>query len=255
MRKFLLIPAVGVVGLIAIFLVLDDPGRQELFKYDHIVFKLIAAGATLAAALHFSRRDYMFYAWSALVVNYGVLALRDVLGVLDHISTVGRHVCVIVANIFGVVAIMLFARAYRAAGLEYAGSPASRRIGILIGILVALAVSAHPAYTSYQTMRGGNPEGVTYLVSTVGDLLSLSLIVPVLLTALSLRGGRLAWPWTMLVISYVGWLVFDVLASIETAAGVASLKMILARQCMRAVGCLSVAAAALAQRSVASDAD
>jgi hypothetical protein len=250
MRRYLAIPAVGVLALIVTFVVLDDPHRVQLFRYDHVVFKIIATVATLAAALHFSTRDYMFYAWSALVVNYGVLAGRDVLTLLGQMNTAGRHACVIVANVAQVVAMLLFARAYRAAGLEYDGKASTRRLGIVLGILVAIAISAYPAYTSFKTMQAGNPEGVTYLVSSLGDLLALSLIVPVLLTALSLRGGRLAWPWTMLVIANLGWLVFDVLASIEEAAGGAALEMVLAKQCMRAIGCLGVASAALAQRNV-----
>jgi hypothetical protein len=252
-RKFLLIPAIAVVSLIVVFMVLDDPQRVQLFKYDHIVFKVAASLAALAAAFHFSARDYMFYAWSAIVVNYGVLALRDILGLFDRISTTGRHACVIIANVFGVIAILLFARAYRATGLEYAGEASTRRFWVIGGVLVALGVSVYPAYSSYLAMQAGNAEGVTYLVSTVGDFLSLSLIVPVLLTALSLRGGRLAWPWTLLVISYCGWLVFDILASIAEAQGNnVSLKLVLAKQSFRAIGTLGVAAAALAQRSVAS---
>lgn len=252
MRRFLLIPAGGIVALVVAYAVLDDAMRARLFEYDHIVLKALACAGTLAAALHFSRRDFLFYAWAAQAASYGTLFTRDVLTRLGHLGQFGQHLCVIFANAIGVLGMWLFARAYHASGLEFAGTPTARRLGIAAGILVALGISAHPLYTSYLEWQQGNPDGVTYLVSSAGDMLSLSLIAPVMLTALSLRGGRLAWPWTLLVASGIGWLTFDVIATIEVAAGAATLEMALLRECTRVIGCLCAASAGLAQRSVTS---
>jgi len=43
----------------------------------------------------------------------------------------------------------------------------------------------------------------------VVDILTLCLITPLLLTAVSLRGGLFSWPWGLVTASQISWLLYD----------------------------------------------
>jgi hypothetical protein len=55
--------------------------------------------------------------------------------------------------------------------------------------------------------------GVT---GAIGDAAAISLIAPVMLTALALRGRTIAWPRALLTASAFGWLCYDAVFSISS---------------------------------------
>jgi hypothetical protein len=63
-------------------------------------------------------------------------------------------------------------------------------------------------------------EAVRMLASCFGDIFCFSLLAPMFLTALSLRGGVLVWIWTLLTLSGLSWLGVDGAATFLPAMGV-----------------------------------
>jgi hypothetical protein len=86
--------------------------------------------------------------------------------------------------------------------------------------------------------------------SALGDMVSLCLIAPLLLTALSLRGGLIGWTWTLLTASYVAWLLYDALLVVGPWLGLGPRGVRTGSELFRALGCTFGFTAGLAQRAV-----
>src|SRR5262249_44582275 len=88
------------------------------------------------------------------------------------------------------------------------------------------------------------------LFSALGDMVSLWLIAPLLLTALALRGGLFGWPFALLTASYGAWLGYDALGVGGGDLGLSPHATPAAAEPFRAPGCLYGLSAGLAQREV-----
>jgi hypothetical protein len=84
----------------------------------------------------------------------------------------------------------------------------------------------------------------------VGDIFSLALIVPVLLTTLALRGGLLSWPWGLMTASQFGWLLYDASATLRLFVVIEPATATMWSEMFRALACTYCFAAGLAQRAV-----
>src|SRR5262249_54030499 len=62
---------------------------------------------------------------------------------------------------------------------------------------------------SGRELAAGSWGSLIAFVSAVVDILSLCLISPLLLTAVSLRGGLFSWPWGLVTANRVCWLLYD----------------------------------------------
>lgn len=87
----------------------------------------------------------------------------------------------------------------------------------LIAAALAAAVAGPGAYKSALAVAHGDGGSLIVLVSAVVDILSLCLISPLLLTAVSLRGGLFSWPWGLITASRLSWLLYDAAVSFAPA--------------------------------------
>ena len=95
-----------------------------------------------------------------------------------------------------------------------------------------------------------------FAVSSAGDIFSLALIVPVLLTTLALRGGLLSWPWGLMTASQFGWLFYDATGTIRHFVHMEPATVTMWSEIFRAIACVFCLSAGIAQRAVsAPDAD
>lgn len=231
--------------------------REEVLLRAVQGSKLLAAVGAIAAALAFERGDYLRRAWALQALTM-ILLLRDVpLGMLPKGALVFgispgvvHQVFITAANVSGVYATWLLARAWQVAGIELPGSPL--RKGLLVGavILLAAAITGVPLAHNVVAWSSGAPVRLGILASIAGDTLSICLIAPLLLTVLAMRGGMLVWPWGILSASMVCWLLFDAgdlamqLEALRPAVGAISV----ATDCSRVLACCLLGAAGLAQR-------
>ncbi|EYF00153.1 hypothetical protein [Chondromyces apiculatus] len=257
-RLLVALPVVLVAALAGGAAVVDDPaGRDALTTGASYGVKLFGAAGALAAALAFERGDYLRRAWG-LQALYMLLLARDAVlrGIPAGSPVLGVQVelvdgvVVIVANVAGVAAAWMMARAWAEAGFEM---PAPRWQKLLVGgvaLGVAVGCMGAPLVHDIQALAGGDLSRIKSVVSTVADMASTSLIAPVLLTVLAMRGGILVWPWGMFAASMVCWLVFDAGSLvIDVAALRASGSWTLvAWEGSRVLACGFAGAAGLAQR-------
>jgi hypothetical protein len=118
---------------------------------------------------------------------------------------------------------------------------------VMIALVVAGALLAPDVKVA---MRGG-PVDVIAIISGTADVISLSLIAPVLFTVLAMRGGILAWPWGLYTASLVCWLLYDggeALLRIDALVAMAPGLRVF-KESMRLLACAFVCSAGLAQRS------
>jgi hypothetical protein len=86
------------------------------------------------------------------------------------------------------------------------------------------------------------------VASNLGDIVSFSAIAPILLTAIAMRGGALAWPWALVTLSNVGWLLYDLSWSFERQWALSEHTLRIIAEFWRGQGCIMAFAAGLAQR-------
>jgi hypothetical protein len=94
----------------------------------------------------------------------------------------------------------------------------------------------------------GSRRGIISVASDAGDAISFCLIAPVLLTALALRGGKLAWPWAVLFVSLFGWLLFDAAGTVGAWAHASASSVRMAEELARCLACTCNFSAGLLQR-------
>ena len=124
---------------------------------------------------------------------------------------IAANVLVILQNVFIALALLLFVLAWRATGLTAPISKTAQTLSIVLGIAVAVLVGGYPLAKAL-TSADADP---ILLVSTLGDIVGLSLIVPLMLPALAMRGGLLMHTWIYLAASEVAWLLYDLCWALE----------------------------------------
>jgi hypothetical protein len=159
-----------------------------------------------------------------------------------------RAALALLGNLLAVVGLWLLARTSRIAGLEPPGSRTARMALVVFGTVVAVSLVAPGMYGDLREVRGGDVAALVNVAGDVGDVISFLLIAPVLLTAIAMRGGRLLWPWALLTLGNIGWLVFDAPAAFAAVAGGMTPTLKAVTEASRMAACLYYAAAGLAQR-------
>lgn len=253
LRVLVLIPIAAALALFVAAKASSNPDQVYLFA--GLVAKALAVVGAILAASRFARGDHLWSAWSMLGVSYGLLVVKDAVWGYDTLieaSTLSvpqetiRSTVLLVANVASVAGMLQFARAWNVAGLAPSESTARRNAVIAGALVTALLIAGKGAWTDAHHMDHGAWGNVC---GDVADILSFVLLAPVLLTAIALRGGLLAWPWALLTASNVGWLVFD---ATSTLADLFGAHVHLFSELVRVAACALVLAAGAAQRRITS---
>src|SRR6185503_4202742 len=163
---------------------------------------------------------------------------------------VAAGILVALANLSQVVGTWMLARTWKVAQLELPGTAAAQWLTVgLVGLLAA--VFAGPAVLrNAGPLLAGDLSRAAGVFSSLGDMVSLWLIAPLLLTALALRGGLFGWPFALLTTSYLAWLGYDALGVLGADMGLSAHASRAGSELFRALGCLFGLSAGLAQRTV-----
>ena len=207
-RSIAIAATAGVI-LVALFYALVFPSlatdsRTWIHGGVRIVLLAMVAVATGLAANQFGWwSEYLGRAWTLFFVEYGLLVAGEVFRRALPQAEFASEICVVVANLAGIGAYVLMARALRAAGLEYYGSPLKRWVVIALALAVALLLCYPTVVDTLATART-NPSD---LVSPVADIITFVLVAPLLLTTFALFGGQLFWTFAFLTVGTMGWMV------------------------------------------------
>jgi hypothetical protein len=259
-RKIAAIPLVWGVAFCALLAAFPAGDRGPLYLAGNEFSKALATFGCFAAAYAFERGDYMRRAWSLNAWCYLLLLTRDV---VTHLIAPGSllpfgHMKVelvegtlaLVANASSTLGCLFLARAWQIAGLEYPGSRAGK-IALMLGVAAfALGVSGTDLMSDGAVLLGGDLGALHLVASDLGDIFSLCLLAPMLLTAVAMTGGSLRWPWGLLTASLVFWLFYDATSTLDHILPGHEATTQLARGVFRALACAAECAAGLAQRRV-----
>lgn len=218
--------------------------------------KALALFGSWAAALAFERGDYLRRAWFLIGGCMALLLLRDLtlapLGLQEALGQGNlealRTGLVLLANGSQVVGTWLLARAWKVADLSLPGTRQRRWAVLAAAALLAAAFAGPGVVTNLQRAAAGELGALTGAVSALGDMISLCLIAPLLLTALALRGGLFAWPWGLMTASYLAWLLYDAALVLGPWLGQDAAGTRATSELFRALGCTFGFSAGLAQR-------
>jgi hypothetical protein len=181
---------------------------------------VVTCFSALLTSAKFSTGDRMLVCWLFVGAGYLLSAVRHgtrLYAYLDPsvvLPPVAANTLLILQNVFIALALLLFVLAWRATGLAAPLSPGAQTLSILGGIAVGVLAGGYPLMKALTT-ADADP---VLLVSTLGDMVGLSLIVPLALPALAMRGGLLMHTWIYLAASEVSWLVYDLWWAVQPQA-------------------------------------
>jgi hypothetical protein len=218
--------------------------------------KVLTLVGSWAAALAFERGAYQRRAWFLIGLCMALLLTRD-LTLLPFFRrfdprslAVAAGLLVALANLSQVIGTWMLARTWKVAQLALPGSAAAQWATVaLVGVVAAAAAGPGVIRNGGLLLRGDFTRAAG-VFSSLGDVFSLWLIAPLLLTALALRGGLFGWPFALLTTSYVAWLGYDVVFVLGPDLGLSARGARTLSELFRALGCLFGFSAGLAQRWV-----
>lgn len=230
--------------------------RQIALRVEIETVKLLGLTGSIIAARSFDRGQHLRRAWLLNGSCYGFLLLRDLLYGVWLVRESGEPsqyleaLIVLIANAGAVTGIWMLSRTWIVAGIDLPWSPLRREIVRWLGIVVGLAIAGPSLVFSIDGAMKGEVRALVYVVSSAGDIVTLALIVPVLLTTLALRGGLLSWPWGLMTASQFGWLLYDATGTIGLFMHMEPRTATMWSEIFRALACTYCFAAGLAQRAV-----
>jgi hypothetical protein len=247
--------AVAYLGLQALFV--EEQARRLFFTSEIATMKLLAAAGCFIAASRYRRREYMGIAWYLIAVDYFVLFAKDLLfgrvlhlpGIDPETASTVRAVSVIIANGTAAVGCVMLARVWHVAGIALPGSRRIQYAAMMLGVGIAIAIVGWGTWQDIGNLRQtGDKDAIVAIASNLGDIVCFSAIAPILLTAIAMRGGALAWPWALVTLSNVGWLLYDMSWSFERQWALSEHTLRIIAEFCRAQGCAMALSAGLAQR-------
>jgi hypothetical protein len=219
--------------------------------------KLVALFGCLLAGLSFARGHHLHRAWMWQACSYGLIVLRD--GVLHRSLLLplddgaGRWVELVVmiaANAAGVWGAWLLAHAWQVASVTLPGTPALRAGVRTAAAIMAVSITLPSMIVQLPHVGDGTPFPIIALVDALADAISLSLVAPVLLTAVGLRNEQIVWPWALLSASFFGWLCYDAVYSVSPLIPGIGQQMRAFGEAFRMFAVIAAATAGIAQHLV-----
>jgi hypothetical protein len=247
-----------VLAALAFGLFKGSGGASWAYTWAGLLSRAAAAVGCGLAAAQFDRGDYMRKAWTAMGLTYLILLVyaalfggAHLIGDLLPVTVAGivGGILVGVANVFTIVGEVLVARTWSAAGMDFEVSRAVKVAAVVGSLLLALVIAGGSAWADLQLVLQGNYASLSDLFSAMGDIVALAVLAPIVLTALSLRGGSLFWPWGMLALGTVAWVLFDGTYTFSGWFGIASEHVRPLAQAFAVGGSLAYLSAGLFQRS------
>jgi len=250
-RALALLPLILVVVVATTALALGDRMTVAL-TVGNEAGKMLALAGGISAALAFEQGEYLNRAWFTYSGCYALLLVNDAMGAAGLTSPqmmIVRGLVVLVANGCSVGGTFMLARAWTVAGLDEDGDARSRRRMMFAGTAVlALLITGWPLSQDVHDLVRGRPVALISIASDLGDTFTLALVAPVMQTALALRGGVLRWPWGMLTMSGISWIVYDTTSDLLILWHVGPGLALVASECVRVLANGWIFSAGVAQR-------
>jgi hypothetical protein len=246
-RGLLFVPVVLVGAVMLAWALLPVGLRPSILTGGVETAKALAILGCVLASLAFDAGDYLRRAWLLLAVCTVFLLARDVVALAGG-PAAAQGFLALAGNGCSVGGTWVLARAWAVSGLDEGEPPAGRVAVQAAACGVAVLVTGAPLLGDLDALLHGEVFALVPLVSDVADAIILVLLAPLLQTTLALRGGVLRWPWAMLTLNNVLWLVFDAAYGFGGVLHVASDRRHLIMEALRTLATAYTFSAGLAQR-------
>lgn len=245
-RTLAVAPLALVAAMLGVWSLAPAEARPTVLAVSVASSKVLAIGGCLIAAWTFEAGDYLRRAWLLLAACIVGLFGRDLVALAGG-PAVAQGLLATLGNGCSVAGTWMLARAWRVAGLEEDRTSRSWALPAAT-VVVALLVTGWPIANDLRALARGEVFAVVPLVSDLADAIVLALLAPLLRTTLALEGGALRWPWALLTVGNLLWLVFDVLYGILAVRQVDPSGVRIATDGLRVLATLYACSAGLAQR-------
>jgi hypothetical protein len=200
-----------------------DEALAPFTFWQRILARVLAAAGCFAAISCFERGDHLRNAWLWLGAGTIVILIRDLLRLFPGFAPQGADpkaqlvvtALGILSNLALLGGIWMLARSWKMAAITLPGGRSGFGVVAVATAILALTVTGPGAFNHLQQVSQGDWSSLVLVVSALVDIVTLCLITPLLLTAVSLRGSLFAWPWGLVTASQLAWLLYDIAASLR----------------------------------------
>ena len=219
-----------------------------------LLYALAAATAGVAAAKFGWWREHIGRAWTLFSLEFVCLLINYILRRAAPGATLGLEATLVAANLAQIAAYWLMARVLISAGIGYLIGGTKRILLTVVALAVAVILCHVSLLAQWEAIRSGQVH-LGSLVSVLADVITFTLVAPLAMSALTLRGGQLSWIFGFLTVSVFGWMINTGAPSINDLLGGGPVALRFTLLAGVAVAALCNAAAATAQaRAVRSNA-
>ncbi len=191
--------------------------------WQRILVRVLAALGCFVALSCFERGDHMRRAWFWLGTGKVVILIRSVLRLSPAFDpqsgTPAAQVVMaglgVLSNLALLVGIWMLARSWKMASITLPGGRSGVAAVAVVTATLALLVVGPGALLSFRELLQGDWNALLPVVSAVVDIVTLCMITPLLLTAISMRGGLFSWPLALVTASQLSWLLNDFAAGLK----------------------------------------
>ena len=170
------------------------------------LYSLGTVAACVAASQFGFWRERIGLGWTLFAIEFALLLINYIVRRTAPDAETVRSVTLVGANVMQIAAFWVMARVLNAAGFGQIFSPAKKAI-ITIGALgIALALCWPTLAQHWALIAAGNARPAS-AISAVADVITFTLVAPLALSAIALRGGQISWIYGFLTLSVVGWMI------------------------------------------------
>ncbi|HEV2851704.1 MAG TPA: hypothetical protein VHC97_02765 [Thermoanaerobaculia bacterium] len=191
--------------------------------WQRILVRVLAAAGCFAAVSCFEPGEHLRRAWFWLGAGTVVILIRDLLrlapafdpqsagpGAQSLVTGLG-----ILSNLALLAGVWMLARSWKMAAITLPGGRSGVGAVAVVTAALALLVAGPGALQHLRELSQGDWSALVLVVSAGVDILTLCLITPLLLTAVSMRGGLFSWPWALVTTSQLSWILYDFAAGLK----------------------------------------
>jgi hypothetical protein len=227
-RTLAWLPVAALLPVFVLEMVVGPGALQSgLVRAEVEIAKAFWLFGCLAAAYTFEPGDYLRRGWLLTGVTAGIYFLRDatfIPAIHDALPqgtlNVWQALIIVVGNGVQVAGAWVLARAWSVSGIEDTRAGSKRTFLFVAAVVVALAITGYSIQHDARRVLSGEYVAWVELGSDLGDAACFILVGPLLRTALALRGGVLAWTWTLYAMSLVAWMLYDGIQGVTAVIGV-----------------------------------
>lgn len=182
------------------------------------LYALTAMTAGVAASRFGWWREHIGRAWMLFSLEFLCLLVNYVLRQTGPDAGIALNATLVAANLAQIAAYWLMARVLATAGIAQLISRGTRASLTIAALAVAVLLCHVSLLAQWDAIRSGHLQPGS-LISVLADVITFTLVAPLAMSALTLRGGQLSWIFVFLTISVFGWMINTGAPSIAIVLG------------------------------------